>query len=102
MQSALSAPKAAGKVQGVSKDARMTFAPGPRGGAGGAGGAPRGGAGGAPRGAPGAARGGAAPRGAAAPAAGGYRGPVSNILKLATHGPLTPLILEHCCCRWWW
>jgi len=71
MSSALNAPKAAAKVQGVAKDQRMTFAPGARGGAqrGGAGGAPRGGGGGAPRGAPA----GGAPR--AAPAGGGYKGP---------------------------
>lgn len=48
MSSALSAPKAANKVQGVAKNERMTFAPGQRGGRGGAGaGAARGG--GAPR-----------------------------------------------------
>merc|ERR1712125_16238 len=68
MESAMKAPKAANKVQGVAKNQRMTFAP--RGGA--RGGAPRGGA---PRGG-GAARGGAprtsAPRGGGASA---YRGP---------------------------
>jgi len=75
MSSALSAPKAANKVQGVAKNERMSFAPGRgRGAARGAarGGAPRGGA--------------AAPR--AAPAGGGYRGP--NTMKVGGGGNKCP------------
>jgi len=81
MESAMKAPKAANKVQGVAKNQRMTFAP--RGGA--RGGAPRGGA---PRGG-GAARGGAprtsAPRGGGASA---YRGP--NTVKVGGGGNKCP------------
>lgn len=65
MSSQMTAPRAANKVQGIQKNERMTFAPGQRGGRGGArgGGAPRGGAGGAAARVP--------------PAASSYKGPVS-------------------------
>merc|ERR1712137_420577 len=66
-----SAPKAAGKVQGIDKTERMTFAPG------------RGR--GAPRGAP---RGGGAPRAAPAAAASGYRGP--NTVSVGGGGKKCP------------
>jgi len=81
MKSAMSAPKAAHKVQGISKDARMSFAPGR--GRGAARGAARGGArGGAP-----ASAAAAKPRAAPA-AAGGYRGP--NTMKVGGGGNKCP------------
>ena len=100
MSSALNAPKAAAKVQGVAKDQRMTFAPGSRGSAAPRG-APRGGAasGGAPRGAP---AGSSAPR--AAPAGGGYKGPVSflSFFYFFYCFLIFAIILEYRFSRWRW